>query len=87
MTVISNIPILPATHAAYTTSVDFTCYSDFIFLNLKYERVTSHFTISLEGCLDGSVVQCLPLAQGVILGSRNQVLHRAPYQEPASPSA
>ena len=71
MTVISNIPILPATHAAYTTSVDFTSYNDLIFLNLKYERVTSHFKISLEGCLDGSTVQCLSLAQGVILGSQD----------------
>ena len=28
-----------------------------------------------------------PAAWGVILGSRDQVLHRAPCMEPASPSA
>ena len=40
-----------------------------------------------EGHLGGSVVQCLPLTQGVILESQDQVPHRAPYMEPASPSA
>ena len=37
------------------------------------------------GHLDGSVVEYL--AQGVILGSWDQVPHRAPHREPASPSA
>ena len=37
--------------------------------------------------LGGSVVERLPLAQGVIPGSWDQVLHRAPRGEPASPSA
>ena len=36
--------------------------------------------------LDGSMVEYLPLAQGVILGSPDQVLHRAPCEESASPS-
>ena len=31
--------------------------------------------------------ECLPLAQGVILVFRDQVPHRAPCMEPASPSA
>ena len=35
----------------------------------------------------GSVVEHLPLAQGVILESWDQVPHRAPRMEPASPSA
>ena len=33
------------------------------------------------------MVECLPLAQGVILGSRDQVPHWAPCMEPASASA
>ena len=36
----------------------------------------------MGGCLDGSVVEHLPLGQVVILGSWDQVL-----REPASPSA
>ena len=41
----------------------------------------------LEGRLGGSVVEHLPWAQGVILRSPDQVPHRAPCMEPASPSA
>ena len=39
------------------------------------------------GCLGGSVVEHLPLAQVVIPGSWDGVLHWAPHREPASPSA
>ena len=39
------------------------------------------------GHLGGSVVESLPLAQVVIPGSWDLVLHRAPCGEPASPSA
>ena len=39
------------------------------------------------GRLGGSVVKHLPLAQGVILESQDQVPHQASYAEPASPSA
>ena len=39
------------------------------------------------GHLGGSVVEHLPLAQVVILGSWDQVPHGAPHREPASPSA
>ena len=35
----------------------------------------------------GSVVECLPSAQGMIPGTWDRVLHRAPCKEPASPSA
>ena len=38
-------------------------------------------------CLGGSVAEHLPLAQGVIPGSGDQVPHWAPYKKPASPSA
>ena len=39
------------------------------------------------GCLSGSVVERLPLAQGVIPESQDRVLHRAFCMESASPSA
>ena len=39
------------------------------------------------GSLGGSVVEHLPLAQGMILGFWNQVSLQAPYGEPASLSA
>ena len=37
------------------------------------------------GHLGGSVIEHLPSAQVVILGSGNQVPHQAPCREPASP--
>ena len=37
--------------------------------------------------LGGSVVECLPLAQVVILGSWDRVPYQAPHEEPAYPSA
>ena len=37
--------------------------------------------------LGGSVVEHLPLAQVVILGSWNRVPHQAPHREAACPSA
>ena len=43
-------------------------------------------TEAMKGHLGGLVVECLPLAQGVILGSWDRVLHRAPCEESASPS-
>ena len=41
----------------------------------------------VEGHLGGSVVERLPGAQGIIRGSCDQVPHRAPCEEPASPPA
>ena len=41
----------------------------------------------LGGLLGGSVVERLPLARGMTLGSRDRVPGRAPCVEPASPSA
>ena len=38
------------------------------------------------GHLGGSVIERLPLAQVVIPGSWDQVLHQAPHRELASPS-
>ena len=39
------------------------------------------------GRLGGSVTERLPLAQGIIPGSWDRVLHQAPCREPASPFA
>ena len=39
------------------------------------------------GCLGGSLVEHLPLAQVMILGSWDPVLHWAPCGEPALPPA
>ena len=49
----------------------------------------TEFTIkdktSQTGCLGGSAVKHLSLAQGMILESWDRVLYRAPCTEPASP--
>ena len=39
------------------------------------------------GSLGGAAVWCLPLAQGAILETWDQIPRRAPCMEPASPSA
>ena len=44
-------------------------------------------TFPFGGYPGGSVVEHLPLAQIMIPGSWDQVLHQAPHREPASPSA
>ena len=43
--------------------------------------------MAIQEHLGGLVVEQLPLAQGVIPGSWDQVLHQAPHREPVSPSA
>ena len=45
------------------------------------------FKINILGHLSSSVVEHLPLAQGVIPGSWDRVPHQDPRMEPASPSA
>ena len=40
-----------------------------------------------EGSLGGAAIWRLPLAQGVILETRDRVPRQAPCMEPASPSA
>ena len=42
------------------------------------------FKQSSVGCLGGTVVECLPSAQGMIPGFWDQVPHQAPHREPAS---
>ena len=49
--------------------------------------VCDNQTSMLERCLGGSVVEHLPLAQGVIPGSWDGVPQQAPLEEPASPFA
>ena len=44
-----------------------------------------HQNLYSRGSLGGSVVWCLPSAQGVILESQDRIPHRAPCMEPASP--
>ena len=48
--------------------------------------ITHHLGIWGQG-LGGSAVEHLPWAQGVTPGSWDRVPHRAPYREPASPTA
>ena len=45
------------------------------------------YSYIIQGRLGGSVVEHLPLAQGMILESQDRVPHRASCMEPASPSA
>ena len=59
----------------------------FLFWLILLISLFSHKNISLQGCLGRSVVERLPLAQALILGPWDRVLHQAPGREPASPSA
>ena len=45
---------------------------------------TFHMKRKVLECLSGSVVECLPSAQGMILESQDRVPHWAPCMEPAS---
>ena len=57
---------------------------------LTADRVLGYSCVlkkKVSGSLGGSAVGRLPLAQGVILGSRDRVPHWSPCMEPASPSA
>ena len=52
---------------------------------------TIAFTLKVKelGCLGGSVVECLPSGQGVILGQgiKSHIGELSPHREPAFPSA
>lgn len=51
------------------------------------EKICCQEKVKFMGHLGGSVVECLLLAQGIILGSWDRVLHQAPCGETVSPSA
>ena len=55
--------------------------------SFTFTRDTVNLKFHFLGHLGVSVVEHLPLAQGVIPGSWDRVLHWAPCREPASPSA
>ena len=54
---------------------------------MKLKKNNNKNIMKFMGCLGGSVLEHLPLAQVMILGSWERVLHRVPRMEPASPSA
>ena len=58
-----------------------------IFTSTDNSKILELFKNLVEGCLGGSAVEHLPSVQGMILGSQDRVLHRAPRMESASPSA
>ena len=58
-----------------------------LLLSLWFFIFTCLIINSLLGCLGGLAVEHLPSAQGVILGSWDQIPHQAPFMEPASPPA
>ena len=70
---------------------DVCCDQINILINWILIILISHFMDFLSevgrGHLDGSVVEHLHSAQGMIPGSWDWVLHRAPHREPASPPA
>ena len=55
--------------------------------NHKSSLNADRLNIPIMGCLGGSVVEHLPLAQVMIPGSWDQVPYHVPHRESASPSA
>ena len=53
----------------------------------KVKKINKTCKEKKQGCLRGSAVERLPLTQGMIPQSQDQVPHRAPLKEPASPFA
>ena len=62
---------------------------DFLFLNDSVLDSSNCFRFNkkMQGCLGGSAVECLPLAQGMILESWDGVPHQTPCMGSASLSA
>ena len=56
-------------------------------LDGKQNEIKLNRKSEIQGCVGGSVVERLPSAQGVILGSWDQVPHWAPLKESSAPSA
>ena len=54
---------------------------------ISFQCHTIKFKARKLGCLGTSMVEHLPLAQGVIPASWDRVPHQAPHSESASPSA
>ena len=52
-----------------------------------YLATSAFLNLLTLGLLDGSMVEHLLLAQGVILETQDRVPHQASFMEPASPSA
>ena len=64
-----------------------SCGYSLLLKTLFLKHFLGAFKTRHRGHLSGSVAECLPLAQVVILGSWHRVPHRAPHGEPASASA
>ena len=54
---------------------------------IAYVKEIKGEILQVLGHLDGSVVECLHLAQVMIPGSWDQVWHQASHRKPDSPSA
>ena len=61
--------------------------NDFFTSNQQMEGVLVFKWAKKKGSLGGSAIWRLPLARGVVVESRGQVLYRAPWMDPAFPSA
>ena len=62
-------------------------YQELSKIHMKKQILPKDKESDKQGRLGGSVVEHLPLAQGMIPGSRDGVLHQVPHWEPASSSA
>ena len=84
-------PLLPTSgfFAKFCPAYSWALLFSFLHFSIPsfYLILRAQLKVPSEGCLGGSVVGHLPLAQVVIPGFWDQVPHRAPCREPASPSA
>ena len=72
-------------NSSTNSSVDTVCVTEPNTTRKETRKYRNPQNIWRERCLGGIVVEHLPLAQVVILGSWDQVPHQAPHREPASP--